>query len=265
MLEYVYGTEERIFVNTVIGCHAKCSYCYLPSLLDGQKDNQMRASEVIARVNNMPEFKPGKNHTIISLGCYSECLFPRNIDNTLEVIEYFCKTNNYIQLATKQKIDENICKQFTLFKKYQNQINVYISMPTISSVAEIEQGTASIRERISSIQICKQYGINVILYIKPFLGKLTAVDINKYIDLVRQYDIPIVVGGYLSNKATDVIAQVGENMLYEECISEEMMDFIAKLSRYTKVYFHSTDVIEQMREKEKEDGATKQSNCDSVK
>lgn len=257
MLEYVYGTKERIFVNTVIGCHAKCSYCYLPSLLTREKDNQILAREVIARVNNMPEFKAGKNHTIISLGCYSECLFPQNIDNTLEVIQYFCKTNNYIQLATKQKVDENICKQFALFKQYQNQINVYISMPTISLASEIEQGTAPVGDRINSIQVCKKYGINVILYVKPFLGEFTSRDINGYIDIVRQYNIPIVVGGYLSTKVTDTVAQVGGSSLYEQSVTEKMKNFTKELSRYTEVYFHSTDVIERMREREREYGTTK--------
>ena len=256
VLEHVYGTKERIFVNTVIGCHAKCSYCYLPHLLPEHENIQILASEAITKVNNMPEFKPGNENTIISLGCYSECLFPQNIDNTLEIIQYFCKTNNYIQLATKQKIDENICKQFDLFEQYQNQINVYISMPTISFAPEIERGTASIDDRINSIQVCKQHGINVILYIKPFLGELTSRDINEYIELVRKYDIPIVVGGYISREVTDTVAQIGGKLLYEHSATDEMKKFAEELSKYTEVYFHSTDVIEKIRGKDIAHGTT---------
>lgn len=32
MLHYVYGDSSRVFLNTAIGCEARCEYCYLPQL-----------------------------------------------------------------------------------------------------------------------------------------------------------------------------------------------------------------------------------------
>lgn len=250
MLKYVYGTKERIFVNTVIGCHSSCHYCYLPSIYKVQGYMRISADDAINRVNEMKEYSPGKKNTIISLGCYSECMFSENVKDTMEVIHYFCKKNNYIQLATKQKISENVCKSLVNSRCFKSQINVYISMPTYSKIQLLEPETASLEERINNIFLCKKYGINVILYIKPFLENITYQDEEYYIDIARKYNIPIVVGGYLSVEQSENMADVGEQLLYGKGKTEEMELFIKKINAYTDVYEHSTDFINDIRRKE---------------
>lgn len=247
MLKYVYGTKERIFVNTTIGCRAACKYCYLPSIRSNLKLSRTSCKEVIRTIEGMNEFIPGEGNTVLSIGCYSECMFPDNIQDTLEIITYFIKKRNYIQLSTKQIIPEAFCKTLSEESVFNNQINIYISMPTYSRIDKIEPGTAELKERIENISRCKKYGLNVILYIKPFLERITSEDINYYIDLVKRYNIPVVIGSYLGVEKTKHVADVGEYLLFEKETSEEMKNFVQELSKYTKVYSHSTDVIKELR------------------
>lgn len=252
MLNYVYGSKNRIFVNTVIGCNASCSYCYLPTIQQDSLGSKITAQEVIKHMDAVKEFVPGKDNTIVSLGCYSECMFTENIEDTLQLIRFFCEKRNYIQLATKQKISEDVCEKLSEYQFYKNQINVYISMPTYSKIKAFEQGTATVEERIHNIEMCKEYGINVVLYIKPYLETISFGDLEHYIDLVKRYNIPVVVGEYLSINKTKCIADVGEELLYEHGKTNEMNLFISKLSEHATVYEHSIDFINDIRE-EKED------------
>lgn len=256
MLEYVYGTKKRIFVNNVIGCCASCKYCYLTSIRKNQKKCRISSDEVIKKVNEMEEFIPGKQNTIVSLGCYSECLASENVNDTVNIICHFCEQKNYIQLATKQKIPESVCEILAKNRKFSNQINIYVSMPTYSKIELMEPGTVCVEERINNIRLCKKYGLNVILYIKPFLEEITFRDIEFYIDIVKKYNIPVVVGNYLTVHVADCLAEVGEDLLYENIESEEMKLFMNTLSKYTDVYLHSTDFIEEIRIKEKNYGTT---------
>lgn len=87
MNEFVYGNENRIFVNTDMGCNSNCSYCYLPALNIKHGIKKISAVEAIGLVEKLEYYKKGKNGTIISIGCYSECMDQENIEDTLLIIE----------------------------------------------------------------------------------------------------------------------------------------------------------------------------------
>lgn len=242
MLNFVYGSSERIFLNTTIGCNAKCKYCYLPSL---QKDAsntcyKMSADKVYKRLNSLSYFVTGPNGTILSLGCYSECMDKENIQQTQALLRKIIPLGNKIQLATKQKISEKIVQEISKLRKYRSQVTIYVSMPTASSIENIEPGTASYEMRIFNFELCKRYDIPVVLYIKPFLKGITDRDLDKYVGIVQKYQVPIVVGSYLSvdlKKSTQ--SDVGEGLLYEQGEEREINAFIEQLEKYTRVYRHS--------------------------
>lgn len=250
MLKYIYGNSERIFVNTEIGCNASCSYCYLPSLQkNGSKLLKISAKELIKQIESFQSYIPGKENTIISLGCYSECMHPANREDTVELVRYFYRKGNFIQMATKQSISENICKILAAERSFHDQINIYISMPTYSKAEKIERGTATVAERIKNIERCKKYEMNVVLYIKPFLEQITQRDLEQYINIVKTYKIPAVVGNYLQSEKSEYPADVGENLLYEKRMPQDIERFKSILANYTEVYEHSTDYIYELRAK----------------
>ncbi|MBF4218549.1 hypothetical protein C5616_25645, partial [Vibrio anguillarum] len=91
---YVYGSKDRLFINTTLGCRSRCSYCYLPSLdyEVGASNLMIKDSDyVIEMVESRSDFIQGKKGTIISLGCYSECWDEPVRESTLALITYFLR------------------------------------------------------------------------------------------------------------------------------------------------------------------------------
>lgn len=242
MLNYVYGSSERIFLNTTIGCNAMCKYCYLPSIQSDTSNLLYKKSvdKVYKSLVDLSYFVDGENGTILSLGCYSECMDKENVQQTQVLLKKIILLGNRIQLATKQKIPEKIVQEISILRKYRSQVMIYVSMPTVSSIGNIEPGTASYEMRILNFELCKKYGVPAVLYIKPFLKGMTDRDIDKYVEIVQKYQIPVVVGNYLSPDLREKTqADVGEGLLYEQGDEEDIEKFIRQLERYTKVYRHS--------------------------
>lgn len=237
----IYGTSERIFVNTAIGCNACCKYCYMPKLGHKKKEKTISGEMAVQQVLSMTCFSPGKNGTVLSLGCYSECLDLQNMKETEMVVQGLLPLENRIQLATKQIVTEHFLEIIKRYQMYDEQMHIYISMPTISLIEQLESGTVSANQRITNIENCIRHNIPVVLYIKPFLENITESDLEKYIKIVRKYRIPAVVGGYLYTEPNGKLADVGNGRLYEGNQELGRIKFINELRKHTQVYEHSTE------------------------
>lgn len=245
MEEFIYGTDERIFINTALGCNAGCKYCYLPYLGYERKKKMISGEMAIRILKNMPSFKRGINGTILSIGCYSECLDIRNIEETKKIIQEILPFENRIQLATKQLVTREVCDLIRENRMYTEQMKVYISMPTVSLIAQLEPGTVSEKMRIRNIETCMKYDVSPVLYIKPFMESITDADLDKYIKILKNYKIPAVVGGYLYTRKKDMVADVGNGRLYETGKTERRKEFIEELRKYAEVYEHSTELLKR--------------------
>ena len=243
MLNFIYGSSKRIFLNTAIGCNAKCSYCYLPKLGVRGSETRTTADKVLDVLQNVEYLQKGREGSVISLGCYSECLDTANISETYKLLAGLFPLENKIQLATKQKISTVMAQHIVCNRVYREQVTVYISMPTISHIPHMEPGTASYKDRVSNIELCELYDIPKVLYIKPFITDVTINDLSKYIALVQKYRLPVVVGNYLSDGGEEIAADVGEGFLYDSGASDEKADFIFELRKYTDVFKHSTEAM----------------------
>ncbi len=252
MNNYLSGDKNRIFINSRIGCSLKCTYCYLP-LLKLEDTGAKTADEIISLVELFDDFRKGIDGTIVSLGCYSECWDSANKETTKKLIEFFLRQGNPVQLATKKQI---FIYELTDIKKnilWKNQFSIFISIPTISYHYVFENGTTSVKDRMLNFEIQKVLDIPIILYIKPVLNNFTIKDIDKYIQLIKEYNITSIVIGSLFeiDSKSKELAPVGNKRLYycTENTDEEII--IDQLSRYCNVYKKSSDYI---LEKVKENG-----------
>lgn len=243
MLNFIYGSSRRIFLNTSIGCNANCSYCYLPKLGVTGNNARISATDLLNMLQNVAYLKKGREGSIFSLGCYSECLDIVNIDETYKLLTGLLPMGNRIQLATKQEIPLDLVLHIVEKRLYKQQVTLYISMPTISAITQMEKGTVTYEKRVVNIELCEQYDIPKVLYVKPFLPNVTIKDLSTYIMLVQKYCLPVVVGNYLCDTRENVASDVGEGYLFDDGSSVEKSKFISMLNKYTTVYEHSTELL----------------------
>lgn len=250
---HVYGTKSRLFLNSTLGCQSRCSYCYLPKLEMGLGLSNLEhidSKDIISTVENRQDFIKGRDGTIISLGCYSECWDVSGREITKSLINYFLKLGNPVQFATKRyvAVDELIGLQQLI--QWKGQLCIFISSVTITHWQTVERGTDSPQERFSSFEIIKKLGIPTYLYLKPILKGVTIKDLDAYKTIVKEYAVSGVVVGshFISNKATldNKTAPIGGGIFrYNSNIDEVLIS--TELNEMTKTYSESTQVIEFWR------------------
>ena len=249
-LRLVYGNSKRVFVNNAIGCNAHCSYCYLAGLI-GEQEKVWKYSHIDAleQLRSMGEFQLGKEGTIISLGCYSECWSEENREETKKLICKLAASENPIQMATKKWIDPKDLKEIDSYLQYENQLTIYISIPTISESEKIEKDTDTPMQRMQNFKANGKFNnCNFVLYIKPVLKGVTINDLNEYVNIMKQYHVPCVVGDYLTYNEEGKWTKdmVGEGYLREEKV-DDADKIIERLKQEGRVFRHSMEVIESWR------------------
>jgi len=241
---FVFGDNKRIFLNTILGCASSCSYCYL-STLNLKLNSKVQISKLISILeNNRSDFIQGKNGTILSVGCYCECWDDDNRSTTIELINHLLKYENPIQIATKQQITLSDFEQINIDKiTYYNHLSVFISSSTITHHSVLEKGTTKPSLRFNSFKIKNKYNIPMYLYLKPIIDKITIQDINKYINLIKKYNIEVIVGE-LFNKNGSLDAPIANGILkYDDNQSDDMQKMCHILKKYTNVYKKSIEPI----------------------
>lgn len=252
---YVYGTSDRLFVNSTLGCKSRCSYCYLPSLnykINADKLLALSSQELIKKIESHSQFIPGENGTVISLGCYSECWDQVNKSITIEVIQYFLKKNNLIQFATKQFVSSDDIEGLIPHITYIGQLSIFISSTTISHWNTIERGTASPESRFRSFELIEKFNVPLYLYIKPVIKNVTIKDLKAYLDVVKKYNVTGVVVGrkfVRSSISTNKInlAPIGSGELKYSEDNSDIDQIVKAFSLVTDTYEESLAAVQFWR------------------
>lgn len=252
MSEFVSGNQNRIFLNTTLGCLCKCAYCYLESV-GINKIIHSTHDQIVDELLSLDYFQPGPAGTILSIGCYSECWNNETKKETIKLLKKIASFGNYIQLATKKHITQEELVMIDSISTFPYQIGIFVSAPTISKSAEIELGTDSIEDRLSIFSNWKLlHNSYLVLYIKPVLPGITYLDIEKYRELLKDNPVDCVVGGLLKpSNLSRLSVQVGTSH-FIEC-NEEQDILITALSKDARVYRNSTEIINHYRESDKDE------------
>lgn len=253
---YLYSkNNKRIFVNTCLGCTGRCSYCYLGKM---GYDN----SSIVGEVKNSKELigeieQIGiSRDTLITLGCFSECLDENNKQETMKLIKYFLQIGNQIQLSTKKEIRVEEFKEFGNLIRYLGQLVVFVSSATISRWDTIEKGTDSPNKRFNTFKISEELNIPTVLYIKPVLKGITKKDIELYKEVIKKYDVrDVVVGSIFGEKETEETVHFSDkgklwyNPIQEEIEIKKQFMELANL----RVFSRSSEVMQYYKDKIKEE------------
>lgn len=246
---YIFANDnKRVFINNSLGCTGQCSYCYLPIL--GYTNKSIKDSISAKKIIDLLEHNnlDINNNTLISIGCFSECWYENNKKETIDIIKYFLKKGNQIQLSTKCKVLKKELAEILPLIKYPGQLVFFVSSATISKHNIYEKNTTSISERFKTFKISKSTNIPVVLYIKPVLQNITINDIDLYKKYIEKYEIEDVVVGsmFLDKKSEETVHFSNKNELfYSKCQDEELIIF--KLSKITNIYRRSSEVMEKYK------------------
>lgn len=196
---FVSGDGSRLFLNLELGCSSSCSYCYLPTenMQLGQRPpiNSTRSpEELIYRLQADKMFKPGRDGTILSIGCFSECWDPAVRQKTIMLIKSLLLHDNWIQFATKREIHRRDLQPIVEDANWRGQAVAYISSATISKWHQFERGTTRPERRFKSFAVCTASGVRSCLYIKPVLPDVTIRDASLYGTLMKDRKVDVVVG-----------------------------------------------------------------------
>lgn len=244
------NASNRVFINNIIGCTSDCQYCYLKNI-GIQQVEVYSAEEVIAEFERLHDVSPQK--TIISFGCYAECMLEDNLFEMEKLIKYFSSSGYYIQISTKKKISHEWLGRIekSLIKK--TQLNIYISLPTLGQANDIESKADHVSDRITNFDFCSKEGkIEMYMYVKPFLDNITIKDIDEYVFLQNKYKMKTIVGNIFrfDLKEGEQI-YVGKNEMYER--NSNMRDeFMKRLTQSGAVYCHSLDPIKDKMKRNNE-------------
>lgn len=251
----VSGHQDRMFINTGIGCNGGCQYCYLPKIGIGGGIRNIDKSVIIKEVERREkngEFIRGAQGTIVSFGCFTECWDKSVRKLTMEMLLYFLAKGNYIQIATKEYIEQKDIELLCSRLRFRNQLTINVSMPVYYGAKQIEPNTENVDKRIENFKYNKQYRMDVVLYIKPVLEDITIKSLEVYRQLIQRYDLSVIVGKYLhvNREKVGSLQLVGNQEMWQE-ESGQQRELVDILRRTTSVYENSIQIIEEYRMKEK--------------
>lgn len=241
---YLYAKDEnRLFINTCLGCIGGCSYCYLPKMGYSNKEklNEIMSAEEIITFLQETDYNLSTN-TLITLGCFSECWDEKNKPHTIKLIKYFLSKGNQVQLSTKRQICEEEISDILPLIKYYGQFIIFVSSSTISMHDTIEKNTEKIENRFKTFDLIKK-NIPVVLYIKPVLKNITYKDMDLYKMYIEKYKIEnVVVGSIFTNElSNETVHFSNKNELFYNPIDDEKL-IVNELNKVCHVFLRSTDV-----------------------
>jgi DNA repair photolyase len=202
----VWG-HNRVFVAPVLGCPAKCAFCYLGSQSrPTTQPAKIGLSELVSAITAHEQFRDGKHGTVISLGCLSEALAPHSLCATLGFLEQLPRLGNPLQLATRWTLPPVEEQRF--FSSFRSLGGVMFHSTTEINKRLLESGTPNWKSRMLFISRAVDAGIPSVLYVKPVIPGYTSRFTDDFISICRDSGIKFAVLGPLY-----LDARIQENIL----------------------------------------------------
>lgn len=246
----VLYTDGRYLIDIAAsGCGSGCVYCYVSHNSEPQA---LFTRELIAasclKIENDASYS---NKTLISLCPNTEPFkSTKSAALTIDVINFFSKRLNPIQISTKEYLTREILESLSDSSTYKNQICINVSIPVITQINKFEPFAAGYSERKENLLNIKKYdSLCSCLYIKPFTEE-TYLDLEKYIELVFQCKPDYVcVGPYFSVQSPEPCLTLYDHENARSILAgdyfSKLVEFSDKLSKTANipVFFSSTCVI----------------------
>lgn len=251
----------RFFLSPILGCKARCSYCYIFS--EGYTSraflNEFGIRESIEWILNHKEYKPGINGSILSIGAWGDPFPPSNLEAreyTLEFLKALCNLKNPVQLISKFSLDESTINDICSSIKYKNQLLFSTSISTFSHWKDIELNTDSPLKRLETLCSFHEKEIPTNVMIKPFLKGITDKEVEDFVNYFNLFKVRYcVVGGlHWDESIYNFMKRTGRgfteeisSQFVEEKKRKQLFDCTTNQSLYTYPSSVLDDFISQLR------------------
>ncbi len=213
----------RFFLSPMLGCTARCAFCYTRSFgyraPTGHR-NAYGLEASIAWVRDHPLYVPGRSGSIISIGAWGDPFPPDDgdRDHTLDWVRAACALGNPIQLMSRFALPEPVVEAVTDAIAYPGQLLFSTSMSSVTRAAEIERYADPPVRRLLTLEAFRRRGVPTNVMVKPFIPGVTDADADAIVALLRAHAVPLcVVGGLYWDetiaRSTSGVAHLGAGAL----------------------------------------------------
>lgn len=193
-------SRGRFFFSPIIGCAARCKYCYVYSDGYGSKVgmNEIPITEIMSWLTTHPNFKSGLKGSMLSIGAFGDP-FPPHIDKdiTIDWLQHLSSLGNPIQISTKYWLSSDEVKKIVKSVSYADRLLMSTSICTFRNCNDIDTDASSPNMRLATLDRFKDLGVHTNVLIKPFLPGITDQDTAKFIDEIQKREICTCVVGVL--------------------------------------------------------------------
>lgn len=200
---------SRYFLSPVLGCSARCSFCYIHSFDYRQRQvvrNQFGIEDSLAQITTDREFVSGKAGSMLSIGAWGDP-FPDDPglrEHSLNWLDAACGLGNPVQITSRCAPPDDVLDHIAQAASYPHQILYSTSLSTVSQWETVERFSASPSDRLETLSRLTARGVATNLMIKPFLPGVTDGDVTAIVNMLQQHNITYcVVGDYFFDDAIE--------------------------------------------------------------
>jgi DNA repair photolyase len=195
----------RAFLSPLLGCRAKCGYCYIRSFGYHQRigvANGYGIENSLRDLYSHPGFQLGANGTIISIGAWGDPFpdeQPAERATSLQWAMAAMESGNPVQVMSRFNPGAEILGLLAGAQTRPGQVLYSTSITTATHWKLFERYSAPPADRMQALRIAKSLGMSTNVMVKPFIPGVTgsSAEVGAISALIR-YAGPatVVVGDY---------------------------------------------------------------------
>lgn len=228
----VPGYERgRFFVSPILGCDARCYFCYIydqgfSSII---QRNQFSIAETVELLRCHESFKFGREGSIISIGAwgdpfprydYSACLF------SLSWLRALAELGNQIQIMSRYELHDEVVSVIADLNMYKGHILYSTSLTSVKQYKKVEPNADSPYRRMKSLSKLAKLGVATNVMIKPFVKGMTDYEVKPIAELLMSNGVEYCVVGdlLLDKRVKRIFSSVGLGAAVEESNRIQILD-----------------------------------------
>ena len=188
----------RFFISPILGCEARCIFCYIYShnYTVKYRQNMINIDEVIKWLLDHPHYKPGRRGSILSIGAWGDP-FPRNYPTNfvLDWLTKLCSLENPVQIISRYELKQDTVEKIANTIIYKNQLLFSTSISTFRYWRQTDNFADPPELRLQTLTSFHRLGIPTNVMVKPFIPGITDTEIEVFISEFASHSVTICVVG----------------------------------------------------------------------